>query len=70
MMDTCFKLHGYPVWYNNFKDKEKGKGGPRVTEHAYTHTIEGIHDTPLEDIGSNSANSTGQFDPNQIQALA
>ena len=67
-----FKLNGYPDWYDKFKDKEKGKRGPRVAAYVYAHNAKSAQDAPLVEVGpiTSSTRSTSQFGPNLVQALA
>lgn len=72
-IDQCFKLVGYPDWYDAPKDKNKGKGGTRMAAHAYSQNSDvmqpGMKETPLEDSGSTKT-TFGQFDSNLLQTLA
>jgi len=76
-MDQCFKLIGYPDWYEISKERNKGKGTPRVAAHVYTQNPDSVQDTPIEDSPSLITNTTvssgdfsaAQFDPSMVQAL-
>lgn len=68
-IDQCFKLVGYPNWYDALKDKSKGKGGAQLAAHVSNQNSEAMQDTPLEEPGS-CKDLTRQFDSNLLQVLA
>ena len=61
--DQCFKLIGYPDWYEGPKDTGKGKGTHRMAANV-TSQAEQVPDSPLE------STNHGQLDSNLVQALA
>ncbi|KAJ8440395.1 hypothetical protein Cgig2_019384 [Carnegiea gigantea] len=66
--DQCFKIIGYPEWYDRPKGKKKIVG-PRQAANFINHS--GDQDTPLdEDEYSIGGTNKSQFDSSFIQALA
>ena len=65
--DQCFKLIGYPEWYDELKGKKKSFG-PRLAANVASYAFDGS-DTPLgTDFGHNIVKPS--FDSSFIQALA
>jgi len=65
--DQCFKLIGYPGWYDELKGKKKSFR-PRLAANVASYSADGI-DTPLGAyFGHNTAKPS--FDSSLIQALA
>jgi len=62
--DQCFKLIGYPEWYDDFKGKKKSAGS-RLAAHV-SSTFDG-QETPL---GEDFSVHKPSFDSSLIQALA
>jgi len=66
--DQCFKLIGYPNWYDDFKGKKKNTGS-RLVANVTNHFDN--QETPLgEDVSIRSGSVKPQFDSHFIQALA
>lgn len=49
-IDQCFKVHGYPKWYEGYKKKVRGNS--RMAAHVFSQGLEVTQDTLLEEIGS------------------
>jgi len=65
--DQCFKLIGYPEWYDELKGKKKSFG-PRLATNVASYSFDGSN-TPLGvDFGHNTPKPS--FDSSFIQALA
>jgi len=69
-IDQCFKLIGYPDWYDASKDKGRGRGGPKVAAHVLTQNTEQMQEDPLEDSSLVNTGVNTQFDTSLVQALA
>jgi len=67
--EQCFKLVGYPEWYESNKGKKKVTGGARMVANVSHHVSE--QESPLDDDScSKKGLSKSQFDSEFIQALA
>ena len=68
--DQCFKLIGYPDWYEGPRDADKSKKSNKMAANVTSQAIP-IPESPLDDIGTGIAKSVlGQVDSNLVQALA
>jgi len=66
--DQCFKLIGYPEWYDDLKGRKKS-AGPRLAANVASYSD--VQDTPLgEDLSTRGSTSKSHFDSSLIQALA
>ena len=66
--DQCFKIIGYPEWYEDLKGKKKFPG-PRIAANVASYS--NVQDTPLgEEPCVRGNTSKSHFDSNFIQALA
>ena len=67
--DQCFKLIGYPDWYEGTKEAGKGRRAPRASAIANMASQAGpMSDSPLEECSTQQNNT--QIDSNLVQALA
>ena len=72
--DQCFKIIGYPDWYQGPRDNSRPKKDIRAAAHLVCS--DNSHDTPLDySLGSQETNKTitppgGKVDSNLVQALA
>ena len=49
--DQCFKIIGYPDWYDTSKDGYKGKKPIRFAANVVSHKIEYSQESPLDEVG-------------------
>jgi len=65
--DQCFKIIGYPDWYEGPREVGKGKRTPRVATNVISQTEQTL-DSPLDEGGA--LKGFGQPDPNLVQVVA
>jgi len=65
--DQCFKIIGYPKWYDDLKGKRK-PAGSKLAANIASH-FDG-QDTPLGENNTQGGVTRSQFDPSFIQVLA
>ena len=65
--DQCFKIIGYPDWYDGPRDTNKGKRGTKLAAAVVTQ-LEQLADSPLDEPGG-STKMIASFDPSMVRVV-